>query len=135
MAFSGNNQTIYNAALNGTLAGMQEGRPLTDGTSADYAVQGNVASAFAKEVDSLIAADATLTTAGATLVPASAANQANALAKVNAMLAICRAVWAGRGGASDVTAVDYAVLAAAVVAVYNQAIAQYALAPGGTSLS
>jgi hypothetical protein len=134
MAFSGHNQTLYNAALNGALAGMMSGRPITDATTADYAAMGNAATAFATEVDAGIAADATLTTAGATLVPASAANQANALAKSNLMNALCKAYWEGRVG-SDTTDADYSEGATAIAAVYAQGVAQYALAPGGTSLS
>lgn len=135
MAFSGNNQSLYNAALNGALAGQIAGSQIADGNTAHYATYGNVASAFAKEVDAGIVADATLTTAGATLVPASAANQANALAKTSIMFQLCFAYWLGRQGASDITATDYAVAAAAIAAAYAQAVTQYGLAPGGTSLS
>jgi uncharacterized protein YyaL (SSP411 family) len=134
MAFSGHNQTLYNAALNGALCGMVSGRSIADPTTADYAGYGAAATAFATEVDTLIAADATITAAGATIVPGTAAQQANAVAKSEMMLALCKGVWEGRAG-SDVTVADYALLANAVVAVYNEAIAQYALAPGGTSLS
>lgn len=135
MAFSGNNQSLYNAALNGALAGMMSARSNTSGTTANYASWGAAATAWATKVDSLITADATLTSAGATIVPASAANQQNALAKTSMMQAICKSFWEGAGLSTDTTQADYATGAAACVAVWNQAVAQYALAPGGTSLS
>jgi hypothetical protein len=135
MAFSGNNQTLYNAALNGCLAGQVAARQIKDAVTADYAVLGNVATIFAQEVDAQIAADATLSAAGATVVPASAANQQNALTKSNIMFAICFGLWFSRGGAADVTLADYLADALAVKAVFLQAVAQYALAAGGTSLS
>jgi hypothetical protein len=134
MAFSGNNQTLYNAALNGALAGMMSGRMSLDATIADYASVGAAATAYAAKVDSLIAADPTLTAAGATLVPASAANQQNFNAKSSLMHHLSAAIWRDRAG-TDTTSADYASMAAAVVAQYNEGIAQYALAPGGTSLS
>ncbi len=88
-----NNQTLYNAALNGALAGMFAGSPVQDTTSADYAPYTAVATAFASAVDAGIGADATLTAAGATIVPTTAAQQANALAKSDLMHGICSSYW------------------------------------------
>lgn len=134
MAFTGNNQTIFNSAMNGALAGMMKGRPLTDATAADYQNMCKVALAFATEVDSEIAVDATLTAAGATVVPATAANQQNYNAKSHLIASLCFAYWDGRWS-TDQTAGDWSVGAAAVAAAYAEQVATYANAPGGTSLS
>lgn len=134
MAFTGNNQTIFNSAMNGALAGMMKGRPLTDNTAADYLNMCKVALAFATEVDSEIAADATLTAAGATVVPATAANQQNFNAKSHLIATLCMSYWDGRWS-NDQVAGDFSVPAAAIAAAYTEQVAQYANAPGGTSLS
>lgn len=136
MAFSGNNQLIYNAAFNGAMAGMMAGRPITDATTADYAAYGNVATAWATEVDSLIVTDAQLAAAGATVPPTTAAETAAQQAKAGFIHQLSHSYWQGRDitGASTVAA-NYSVAATAVFHAYSEAVAQYALAPGGTSLS
>lgn len=134
MAFSGNNQAIYNAALNGAFSGQLAGAQQVDGTTGDYASIGNVATAFAKEVDSLIAAVANLTAGGASVVQATAAEAATQLAYTSIIFGLSFGYWFSRRG-TDTTAADYAVGAAALVAVYNQAITQYGAAAGGTSIS
>jgi hypothetical protein len=139
MSFSGNVQSIFNAALNGCLAGMVAGAQGQDSTATDYNQLGAVALAVATEVDSVVGADATLAGSGATVVPASAANQANALAKPALMFGICFGYFFQRpnwlGGSSSTTATTYATAAAAIKAIYTQAVTQYGNAPGGTSLS
>lgn len=134
MAFTGNNQTLFNAAMDGALAGMMAGRDMKDATQNDYNAVASAALSYATEVDAQIAADATLTAAGATVIPASAANQQNFNAKSHLMQAISFGVWHGRSG-TDNNNPDYLVLAKAVAAAYAAAVAAYANAPGGTSLS
>lgn len=134
MAFSGNNQSLYNAALRGYIAGTVRNRPIVDPTSADYAATiGNPATAFATEVDSLIVADAQLTAAGATIVPGTAAQQQAALAKPGLMQAIAESVASSPGGST--TAAAYLVQATACAALYAQGVTQMGAAPGGTSIS
>jgi hypothetical protein len=134
MAFSGNNQALYNAALNGALAGQLAGAQQSNTVSSNYAAYGNVATAFATEVDSKITAVANLTSAGASVVQATAAEAATQNAYCSIIFGLSFGFWFSRAG-SDVTAADYSAAATAVFAVYTQALAQYALAPGGTSIS
>lgn len=136
MAFSGNNQSVYNAALDGAMAGMLAGRPLTDTTTADYAAFGNAATIFATKLDSLIATNASLSTgaAGTTVPPTTALITATLNALGHLAFGLSFAYFYQRP-ALDVTLADYTALATAIGAAFAQVQAQYLLAPGGTSLS
>lgn len=139
MAFSGNNQTIYNAALDGALAGMVASGQVQDPTTADYAALGAAATVWATKLDSLIATDATLSTGagGTTIAPIAGATTANLNAKGHLAFALSFGFWFGRNVplSAPVTAAAVTAGATAVAAVYAQGVAQYALAPGGSSLT
>lgn len=120
------NDTLFNAAMSGALSGMLSGRMISSATAADYAGEVNAAVAFATEVDSLIAEDATITTGGgdaSSLALGTSAAASAGLHKPLLMHSICKGVWDGRYSKST-TAADYAALAAAVKAIYTEAIAQ-----------
>lgn len=138
MAFSGNNPSLYNAAVDGFLAGALAGRTIVDDVSADYTALEVAAAAFAAEVDAQIAVDATLTTAGTpntTIAPVAGSTTANLNAKGHLMFSLCFGYWEGRLNPSpDPVQTDYLAAALAIKAAYNAGIAAYALAPGGTSL-
>ena len=119
-----NNNLLFNAALNGALAGMNATRSPTSGTAGDYAVTVNAAKQFAVEVDSLIANDGLISGGGGVTLAASTAAITDAVcSKGGLLLAICTGLWIGKT-AQSVTATDYAVIAAAAVAMYTQCIAQ-----------
>jgi hypothetical protein len=136
MAFSGNNQTIFNAALDGALSGMLASGKLVDATQADYANMSATAMNFAAAVDAGIAADATLTNAGASQPPGTAAQTANSFAKFGIMFGLCFGYFFQRSIAgSAIPQTNFTTDATFIKAAFNQAVAQYALAAGGTSLS
>ena len=136
MSFSGNNQTLFNAALNGALAGILASGKLVDATQADYANMSATAMNFAAAVDAGITADATLTTGGASIVPGTAAQQANAVAKSAIMFGLSFGYFFQRSIAGAAIAqTNFTTDATFIKAAFNQAVAQYALAAGGTSLS
>jgi hypothetical protein len=136
MAFSGNNQSIYNAAYDGFLAGALAGKVYTDETAADYATLTASATAFATEQDSVIATDPELSTGagGTTVPPTTNVLTQNQLAKVHLMFSLCFGYWSGRFNSDNVPS-DYTNSALAIKAVYTEAVAGYANAPGGTSLT
>jgi hypothetical protein len=141
MAFSGNNQSIFNSALNGCLAGMLAGGQVVDPTAADFASMVAIAVAFATEVDAKIATDAAMSTgaAGTTIDPVAGATQATFIAKPNLAFALCFGYWFGRPFAPGVTATaaGYVVGATSIAAIYAEATgaAGYGAAPGGSSLT
>jgi len=138
MAFSGNNQLIYNAAFNGCMAGAVAGAQIADQTATDYAALQLVANAFAQEVDSQIATDPQLATgaAGTTVPPATAAETSAQQAKAGIVFAVCFGFWFARPNwQSSQTPATYLNAALAVKAVYTQAVTGYGAAVGGTSLS
>ena len=136
MAFTGNNQTIFNAALDGAMAGTLSGRSISDLTQADYNVYAQAALALATEVDANIATDPNLSTGagGTTIAPVAGVTTATLNAKGHLAFALSFAVTEGRP-LQDITAADYSVLGQAVAKAYAAAVAQYANAPGGTSLT
>jgi hypothetical protein len=138
MAFSGNNPTLFNAAVDGFMAGSVADRGITDTTAGDYSTLVTAALAFATELDAQIAVDATITTAGApntTIAPIAGATTANLNAKGHLMFSLCYGYWVGRlNPTPDPVAVDYLPAALAIKAVYNETVAGYASAPGGSSL-
>ena len=138
MAFSGNNPTLFNAAVDGYMAGALSGRAITDATSTDYTVLAASAIAFATEVDAQIIVDATITTAGTpntTIAPIAGNTTACLNAKGHLMLALCYGWWAGRlNNTPDVTAGDYLGAALGIKAAYTATVTGFASAPGGTSL-
>lgn len=138
MAFSGNNPTLFNAAVDGYMAGALAGRGISDTVSADYTVLAASAIAFATEVDAQIAVDATITTAGApntTVAPIAGATTANLNAKGHLMFSLCFGWWEGRlNNTPDVVAGDYLSIALGIKAAYVATLAAYLTAPGGSSL-
>jgi hypothetical protein len=138
MAFSGNNPTLFNAAVNGYIGGVVAGRAISDTVTADYTAIEAAAAAFATEVDAQITVDATITTAGTpntTIAPVAGATSANAYAKSHLMFSLCFGFWEGRLNPSpDPVAADYLSIALAIKAAYTAGVAAYAQAPGGTSL-
>jgi hypothetical protein len=138
MAFSGNNPTLFNAAVDGYMAGALTGRPITDATSTDYTALAASAIAFATEVDAQIIVDATITTAGTpntTIAPIAGNTTACLNAKGYLMFSLCFGWWAGRlNPTPDVTAGDYLSAALGIKAAYTATVTAYASAPGGTSL-
>lgn len=106
--------SLYNAALGGMIAGVQSGRLENAGLAgaptvpADFAEIVTAAELFALEVDAVLQATGDLPTnitglvsAGATVVPASAAAQNGAETVPNALVAICVAAWEGRSLPTD----------------------------------
>lgn len=138
MAFSGKNPTLFNAAVNGYMAGALAGRAITDPTAGDYTVLAASAIAFATEVDAQIAVDATITTAGTpntTIAPVAGNTTACALTKSHLMFSLCFGWWEGRLNLNpDAVAGDYLTIALGIVAAYNATVTAYGTAPGGTSL-
>jgi hypothetical protein len=138
MAFSGNNQTIFNQAFNGYMAGALSGRPIADTVAADYSSLVTSGLAFAQEVDANIPTDAELSTGagGTTIAPAAGAAAANAYAKSSLMFSLCLGYWQGRlNNTPDPVATDYLSIALAIKAAYVESVAGYASAPGGSSLT
>lgn len=148
MAFTGNNPTLYNAAFNGALAGMFAGGAINaasvpSATDTETVAMVAQCTAFATEVDSLIAitgAQANITTAASpntTKAPIAGITTASQLAFSDVLFGLCFAAFFQKPNTVTVpapAAVQYAQLAAAVVAVYTAAQTGYAGAPGGTSL-
>ena len=136
MSFSGNNQSIFNAAYNGALGGFFEGRVSADPVAADYSQFATVALAYAQAVDAAIPTDAELSTgaAGTTIAPGAGTNAAAAYAKTQLMVSLSRAFWSGRLP-SDIVSADYALIALTIKAQYVEFVAGYASAPGGSSLT
>lgn len=121
------NDLIFNMAFQGALEGMLEGRPFESSTATDYEAQCDAADAYAQEVDSLIAEDATISTGGgdaSVLVPTTSAIQANEIFKGGLIRALSRAQFAGRV-ITNTTAANYASEAAAVKAAYTQAVTHF----------
>jgi len=148
MAFSGNNQLIYNAAFNAAMAGQLAQNPLVGAspalgaTAPIYVAIAAVATAFATAVDAAIATNANLATgaAGTTVPPTTAAITVNQGARVGIAFAVCLGFWNSRGSATlaadaGATSTDWTAIAAQVNAIYTAAVTAYANAPGGTSLT
>jgi len=103
-----NNDAYFNAALAAAAGGPNIGRFRNSTVQADYATEIAAATAFATEVDSLIATDLGVS-----------------VARANLLNAICSALLASRYIASA-TATDYARVAADAVAFYEAAKANLA---------
>lgn len=106
------NAYLQNAALAGFLSGANQCLPFS-ATSADYATICNAAQAFAEQVDSKIALDATLVTPADTVT----------VAKVNLMTLLCAGVCAGRT-ILELTPSFYDLAATRVAALYTRAITE-----------
>lgn len=140
MAFSGNNQTVYNAALAGAYAGMLSGANITDPTAADYQALGAIATLYATKFDALVATNANLSTGagGTTVDPIAGVTTASLNALGHLAYGVSFAAWQGRYPQTRTgqAAADFTVIATAAAAAYNQIFnTQYAAAPGGTSLT
>lgn len=139
MAFSGNNQSIYNAAFDGAMAGMMAGAQSADPTQADYNVIAAVATLWATKLDSLIATDANLSTGagGTTIAPIAGVTTASLNAKSHLAFALSFGFFVNRNQptTAGITANTFTVGATAIAAAYAAGVAQYALAPGGSSLT
>lgn len=121
-----NNNLLYNAALAGFIAGAYGGTYPTSITTGQIAPTLAAAQAWAKEVDSLIANDSTISGAtGATLLPTTAAITAAQAGKVGLVQSLSYAFSAGRNS-TDAVSTDYAGAAASLALVYTQAAAQQA---------
>ena len=117
-----NNNLIFNAALAGFMAGAFGGTYPIGLTSGQAAVPLAAALAWAKELDSLIATDTTISGgSGVTLLPTSAAITSAQAAKTEAIQSISYAFSAGRS-AQDPVQGDYANAAAAAVIIYNSIV-------------
>jgi hypothetical protein len=119
-----NNDAIYNAAFIGALAGMVQGRGVKSATATDYATEVNAAEAYALKVDSLIAEDATIATGGGDasyLAGSTSTIVYNGRTKGLLMKALSQSAWVERASVST-TQSDYATIAAAVVALYTEAL-------------
>jgi hypothetical protein len=118
-----NNNVLYNAALAGAVAGMNQAW-ISNPLASSYAVSVAASAAFATEVDAQIPNDAQISAAGgAALPPTTDSIQTFQLAKTGILKDICQAVWAGRTDA-DPVAVDYLTIAVAIAALYTEAVAQ-----------
>ncbi len=117
------NDIYYNSALQGCLEGILTGRDFTSSTAADYATAVNSAEAFALQLDSIIAADALVTTGGAATQLAITTNTiaANEQHRAGLLQAISRAKFAGRRP-SSATQADYTDEAAAVKGAWTQGL-------------
>jgi len=122
--------SIFNAALTGFVAGMMTTRPNIDPTSGDYAAFTAAGVVFATAFDIAIGADATLAGAGATVVPATAANANSGETRPSLALSLCTAYWSGKslnGTAADLAAGTYTVAIAAIKAQYVNVLASFSL--------
>lgn len=139
MAFSGNNQTIYNAAFDGAMGGMMAGAQATDPTQADYNTMQAVATLWATKLDSLIATDANLSTGagGTTIDPIAGVTTASLNAKSHLAFALSFGYFMNRNQptSAGLTANTFTIGATAVAAAYASGVAGYANAPGGSSLT
>ena len=118
-----NNELLYNAAIAGFIAGNMAGRSPDSEVAADYTNLVDAAEAFATQVDSDIAEDATISQAGGNaLAPATAAIQQAQIGKTTMMTAIVQAITSGRYYSSE-TAAEYANLADVCAAQYAAGIA------------
>jgi hypothetical protein len=138
MAFSGNNQTIFNAALDGMFAGALCGKPFTDGaaTPNSYATLEAACVVFATAMDADIPTNANLSTGagGTTIDPVAGVTTASLNALGHLAFGVAFAQFFQRFTA-DLTAGDYTVAAAACAAAFKQAVLGFAAAPGGSSLT
>ena len=124
-----NNNLLFNAALAAFCAAAVQNRNIVDPTAADYSALVQQAITFATEVDSKIANDGTISGgAGVTLAPTTEAIQDAQLSKSGLMREICMAVRGQQFQAPPVpaTAASFTVQAAAIAALYTEAIAQLA---------
>lgn len=115
-----NNNLLFNAALNGYLAGSLAGRSGTDPTVATIVT---AAAAFATRVDSKIALDGTISGGGGVSLPPTTAAITDAQAsKTQCMQAICAGLMGGRYN-TDAVAADYDAIAITIAAQYTAALA------------
>src|ERR1700690_2901878 len=139
MAWAGNNQLLFNAALNGMMAGVHAGQPNPGNpsaplTAASYAAIATASAAFAKELDSLIATDPQLATGanGTSVPPATAAETSGQSAKVGIVYGLSEAYWRDRRGIgfsadAGATPADYLPAATAISVIYTASVTQYGL--------
>ena len=119
-----NNDAVYNAAFIGALSGMLSGRDFDSSTATDYATQVNAADAFALQLDSLIAENASISTGGGNasmVAPTTSAIVFTQSAYMHAISQLSCAQFNGRA-ASSATQSFYTTAAAAVNAALTQAL-------------
>lgn len=119
-----NNDAVYNAALIGALGGMLGGRDFDSSTATDYATQVNAAEAFALQLDSLIAENASISTGGGNasmLAPTTSTIVYTQAIYQQLVQALSRAHFEGRAY-SSATQAFYTSAAAAVFAALTQAL-------------
>lgn len=118
-----NNELLYNAAIAGFIAGNMAGRSPDSEVSGDYTNLVDAAEAFATQLDSDIAEDATISQAGGNaLAPTTAAIAQAQAGKTQLLASIVQAITSGRFYTSE-TAADYANLADVCAAQYAAGIA------------
>lgn len=118
------NDCVYNAAFTGALAGALSGRPFDSTTAADYATQVNAADAFALQLDSLVAENASLSTGGGNasmVAPTTSTIVFTQTVYVQAVYALAFAQFSGRS-ISSTTQAGYSGEAAACFAALTQAL-------------
>ena len=120
-----NNNILYNAAFAAAMKASLSGRLQTSAVALSYAPLVAACQAFATEVDSQIAFDASITTGSGTptVLAMSVANTISApqFAKPRLLENIVAGVLDGRP-LTDTTAADYLALAAAVAAIYTEGL-------------
>jgi hypothetical protein len=117
-----NNNLLYTAAVNGAVAGGVGGSfPITTTVGA-YTKLVAAATAYAEEIDSQIANDATISAVGGVaLPPTTAAIQQAQLQKSQLIEDLSRAVFEQRFS-TDAVEADYTNLAEAVVTIYTPTV-------------
>jgi hypothetical protein len=125
-AYVANNPLLYNAALSGIIAASGAGvNPSGTGSAVTAANAEAVAAALplAQAVDALITGDAAITSAGATLVPSTAAIANAETSKSSAMFGAAFAAMQGQSNAAGaLPAGAQAAIAAGIVAKYTSLI-------------
>jgi hypothetical protein len=129
MAWAGNNQAIFNAAMNGMASGILAGRKSTDGVATDYAALYAAAAVFATGVDTAIATDATMSTgaSGTTVVGSAGANQNSFNRQPDLVFGLAFGYFFGsalQGTAADTTAATYTTAVAVILAAYTASTTQ-----------
>lgn len=118
------NDCVFNAAFTGALAGALAGRAFTSSTASTYATQVNAAEAFALQLDSLIAENASLSTGGGNasmVAPTTSTIVFTQSVYIQAVYALAFAQFQERN-LTSATQADYTEEAAAVFAALTQAL-------------
>lgn len=117
-----NNNILFNAAVNGYIAGSLAGQNISNSTALSYDTIAAQAQAFATQLDSQIPNDATISTGpGAAVPPTTAAITEDGYAKSGLIQMLSYGFAQQRWGTGQVSA-DFAVPCAAIKAAYTQAL-------------